>query len=66
MSALVIATAVLVCVLAGAVLGFYFNAVLPGDDLNADSKDSVKQTVGVLSTLTALVLGLLIGTAKSS
>jgi hypothetical protein len=65
-NALVIAIAVLVCVLAGAVFGFYFNAELPQRNLSTDSKDSVKQTVSVLSTLTALVLGLLIGAAKSS
>jgi hypothetical protein len=44
----------------------YFNAELPQRNLSTDSKDSVKQTVSVLSTLTALVLGLLIGAAKSS
>ena len=65
-NALLIAIAVLVCVLAGAVFGFYFNAELPQRNLSTDSKDSVKQTVSVLSTLTALVLGLLIGAAKSS
>lgn len=66
MNALLVAIAVLACVLAGAVLGFCFSAILPQHHLSAESKDSVKQTVGVLSTLTALVLGLLIGDAKSS
>lgn len=66
MSELAIALVVLACVLAGGVLGYVFNASLPKHHLSADSRDSVKQTVGVLSTLTALVLGLLIGTAKGS
>jgi hypothetical protein len=63
---LAIALVVLACVIAGGVLGYVFNASLPAHHLSADSRDSVKQTVSVLSTLTALVLGLLIGTAKSS
>jgi hypothetical protein len=65
-SDLAIALLVLACVLAGAVFGFVFNASLPRHHLGEDSRDSVKQTVGVLSTLTALVLGLLLATAKSA
>jgi hypothetical protein len=57
---------VLGCVLAGGLLGFLVNTALPKDHLSDHSKDSVKQTVGVLSALTALVLGLLIATAKTS
>jgi hypothetical protein len=63
---LVIALVVLACVLGGGVLGYFFNASLPKHHLSADSKASVTQTVGVLSTLTALVLGLLLATAKSA
>ena len=66
MSELAIALLVLVCVLAGGVLGFLFNAKVPKHHLSEGSRDSVKQTVGVLSTLTALVLGLLLATAKSA
>ena len=63
MSDVAIALLVLACVLAGGVLGFVF---LPRHHLSEESRDSVKQTVGVLSTLTALVLGLLLATAKSA
>ncbi len=66
MNGLAIALVVLACVLGGGVLGFYFNASLPKHHLSEDSKASVTQTVGVLSTLTALVLGLLLATAKSA
>jgi len=65
-SELTIALLVLACVLAGGVLGFLFNAKVPKHHLSESSRDSVKQTVGVLSTLTALVLGLLLATAKSA
>ena len=66
MSDLAIALLVLACVLAGGVFGYFFNATLPKHHLSEGSRDSVKQTVGVLSTLTALVLGLLLATAKSA
>lgn len=56
----------LACLLAGGLLGFYLNFILPDHHLSPESRESVKQNVAVLSTLTALVLGLLIGTAKSS
>jgi hypothetical protein len=39
---------------------------LPEHHLSADSKDVVKLTMGLVGTMTALVLGLLIGSAKSS
>jgi hypothetical protein len=35
-------------------------------DLDDDSKDTVKLVMGLLATMSALVLGLLIATAKSS
>lgn len=66
MNAFAIALLVLACLLAGAWLGFWFSTIVPDHHLSAHSKDSVKQTVAVLSTLTALVLGLVVGSAKSS
>jgi len=66
MNALAVASLVLACHLAGAWFGFWSGTVLPEHHLSAHSKDSVKQSVAVLSTLTALVLGLVVGSAKSS
>jgi hypothetical protein len=66
MNAFAVAFLVLACLLAGAWLGFWFSTIVPEHHLSAHSKDSVKQTVAVLSTLTALVLGLVVGSAKSS
>ena len=66
MNAFAIASLVLACVLAGGWLGFWFSTILPEHHLSAHSRESVKQAVAVLSTLTALVLGLVIGSAKSS
>jgi hypothetical protein len=53
--------------LAGAVLtGRYARRHLPDDHLSADSKDTVKLAMGLVATMTALLLGLLIGSAKAS
>jgi hypothetical protein len=65
-SEIAIALVVLACVIGAGVLGFRFNASLPKHHLSAESRDSVKQTVAIVSTLTALVLGLLLATAKGS
>lgn len=52
------------CVCAGALLGMLLRRVLPKDHLNNDSKDVVKLGMGLLATMAALVLGLLIASAK--
>jgi hypothetical protein len=39
---------------------------LPVDHLSADSKDAVKLAIGMVATMTALLLGLLVSSAKSS
>ena len=41
-------------------------AVLPEDHLNADTRDVVKLAVGLIATMSALLLGLLVSSAKSS
>jgi hypothetical protein len=54
------------CVLGGAFAGLALQAVLPGHHLRDDSKDVVKLVTGLMATLSALVLGLLVASAKSS
>jgi hypothetical protein len=66
MSALVIAGIALICVFGGALLGFSLSAVLPKHHLNAESKETIRLTVAMIATLSALVLGLLVASAKSS
>lgn len=66
MSALNIALITMSCVLLGAWAGMALARVLPEHHLSEDSKDVVKLVSGVLATLTALVLGLLIASAKTS
>jgi hypothetical protein len=47
-------------------LGILFGHALPGQHLNKESKDAIQHGVGLIATMAALVLGLLIGSAKSS
>jgi hypothetical protein len=53
-------------VLAGTLLGIVLRRRLPEPHLNADVKDVVKLGTGLLGTMAALVVGLLIASAKSS
>lgn len=66
MSSLVIGGIVFACVFAGTLLGVLLRAVLPERHLTSETKDIVKLGMGLIGTLTALVLGLLIASAKSS
>ena len=54
------------CVFGGVLLGMLLQKVLPEHHLDTPSKDTVKVGAGMLATLTALVLGLLVSSAKSS
>lgn len=66
MSALSIASIVFVCCFGGALIGLVLHSFVPERHLDDDSKDTVKLVMGLLATMSALVLGLLIATAKSS
>jgi len=56
---------VFACVFGGAVLGGFVRGVLPADHLSSDSKDGVKLGMGLVATMAALVLGLLVSSAKT-
>jgi hypothetical protein len=55
-----------VCVFGGALIGLGLQRLLPQHHLNKESQDVVKLCAGVVATVTALVLGLLVSSAKSS
>jgi hypothetical protein len=65
-SALTLSLLAFVVIFGGALLGMLLRAVLPEPHLNADSKDVVRLGTGLLATLAALVIGLLIASAQSS
>src|SRR5215467_2338555 len=66
MSYLAISLLVVACVFGGAVLGIGLRVVLPQDHLNAESKSTVNLAIGLVATLAALVLGLVVSAAASS
>ena len=66
MSSLAIALVILACVFGGALLGLVLRDALPEHHLNPDSRDAVKLATGLIATIAALVLSLLISSAKSS
>jgi hypothetical protein len=66
MSSLTISCIVFACVFGGALLGMALRAFLREGHLSAESRDVVKLGMGLIGTMTALVLGLLIASAKSS
>src|SRR5215475_11356507 len=66
MSSIIIAFVVFGCVFGGALLGILFRRMLPTHHLSSDSKDTVKLGMGLVGTMAALVLGLLVASAKGS
>jgi len=66
MKDLLISLLVFALIFGGALVGAAVRPLLSERHLNPDSKDVVKMATGLIGTLTALVLGLLIASAKSS
>lgn len=66
MSATSVSVLALACVLGGAGLGAFLRSSLPKHHLSDESKDTIKLGTGLIATLVALVLGLLVASAKSS
>src|SRR5947207_10759191 len=66
MSIAVVAAILFVCLVGVALLGRRVHRYLPEDQLSADSKDAVKLAMGLVATMTALLLGLLISSAKGT
>jgi hypothetical protein len=54
------------CILAGTLVGMLLRNMLPEHHLSSDTKDVVRLGAGLIGTIAALVLGLLIASAKSS
>jgi hypothetical protein len=64
MNMVLIAFILFVVLVGAALLGKRVRRYLPEDHLSADSRDSVKLAMGLVATMTALVLGLLVSSAK--
>ena len=66
MSALAIGVIVFACLFGGALLGIFLSSVLPKHHLSAGSKDVIRLAMAMIATMAALVVGLLIASAKTS
>ena len=66
MTSTTISLIVLASVFGGALLGILLRSVLPSHHLSAETKDIVKLGMGLVGTMAALVLGLLVASAKGS
>jgi hypothetical protein len=62
----VVGVIVFACTFAGVLLGMLLRTTLPEHYLNNESRDTVKLGAGLIATMTALVLGLVTASAKSS
>src|SRR5262252_124258 len=61
---ILIAIILFVIFVSAALVGRYVRRYLPDAHLSADSRDAVKLAMGLVATMTALVLGLLVSSAK--
>jgi Protein of unknown function (DUF4239) len=62
----IVASILFVCVFVGALLGIFLRFILPERYFTEGSKDVVRLGTGLVATMAALVLGLLVASAKSS
>ena len=60
------AAMVFACLFGAVSLGRWIRRQLPDRHLNADTKDTVKLAMGLVTTMSALLLGLLVSSAKGS
>ena len=65
MSPLAVSLIAFAVIFGGAFLGVLLRRALPGHHLDDDAKDVVRLGTGLISTIAALVLGLVIASAKS-
>ena len=66
MNATVISLSVLACLIAAVLVGRTLRRLLPEEHLSSESKDAVKLAMGLVATMSALVLGLLVSSAKGA
>ncbi|HTY41453.1 MAG TPA: hypothetical protein VMH79_06225 [Thermoanaerobaculia bacterium] len=66
MSPTAISLLVFSCVFGGALLGIALRRVLPEHHLSGETKDVIKASIALIGTMSALVLGLLVASAKGT
>jgi hypothetical protein len=66
MSSVWISLIVFMCIVGGAICGMLLRKALPPHHIGGESKEAVMLGMGLLGTMTALILGLLVASAKSA
>src|SRR6266566_3005288 len=66
MSAIALSCIAFSCISGGVLLGMFLRSTLAEHHLSTDAKDVVRLGTGLIGTIAALVLGLLIASAKSA
>src|SRR5512144_1266396 len=66
MTSAAVSLVVVSCVFGGSILAMYAARALPDSHLSADARDVIKLGMALIATLVALVLGLMIATAKGT
>jgi hypothetical protein len=66
MSPIAISLIAFASIFVGTLLGMFLRTLLPDHHLSADSRDVMKLGIGMIATMAALVLGLLIASAKGT
>lgn len=66
MESTVVGLIVFGCTFGGALLGMWLRNALPKHHLDAESKETIHIGIGLIATMTALILGLVTASAKSS
>ena len=66
MNSLVVSSIVFVCIFAAALVGMAIRRALPEEHVGPDAKEVVRLATGLIATMAAMVLGLLVSSAKSS
>ena len=66
MTALAIAAITFVCAFGAAVIGAYLHDRLPAPHLSRESQDVVRLAMGLIATMTAILLGLVTTAARST
>ena len=66
MSSFLVSFVAFTCIFGGSLLGLFIQSRLPRHHLSSESKDAVKLGAGLIATMAALVLGLMVGSSKNS
>jgi len=66
MSSMTVSLIALACIFGGMLFGMILRIILPKEHLSEDTRDAVKLGIGMIATMAALVLSLMISSAKGS